>query len=207
MSEQNRPGDRPDDPSRAYDAPEPSATGSTAAGRPEDQSGQSYPPPAGYDQPPAYQQDQSYGQAPEYGQQQGYGQAPEYGQQAPYGQQPPGYGQGYPATQPRNGLGIAALVVGIFALILAIFFFPLGLLLAVVAIVLGIFAIRRVSKGQATNRGMAISGVVLGVLALIVAAALAFFVASIFERVRDCADQNLSPAQRETCIQERFENG
>jgi len=199
VSEQNRPGDRPDDPSRVYDAPEPSATGSTAAGRPEDQSGQSYGQSQGYEQPPEYgQSQQQYGQ-PAYGQ-------PAYGQPPQGYDQPQGYGQGSPTAQPRNGLGIAALVVGILALLLAVFFFPLGLLLGVVAIILGIVGMRRVSRGQATNRGMAISGVVLGVLALLVAAALALFVASIFDKVSDCADPNLSQAEQQTCIQDRFQN-
>lgn len=195
MSEQNRPGDRPDDPSRAYDAPEPSATGSTAAGRADDQSGQPYGQPQGYEQPPEYGQSQQQYAQPAYGQPpQGY-------------DQPQGYGQGSPTAQPRNGLGIAALVVGILALLLAVFFFPLGLLLGVVAIILGIVGMRRVSRGQATNRGMAISGVVLGVLALLVAAALALFVASIFDKVSDCADPNLSQAEQQTCIQDRIQNG
>ncbi|HEV8055763.1 MAG TPA: DUF4190 domain-containing protein [Nocardioidaceae bacterium] len=194
MSEQNRPGDRPDDPSRVYDAPEPSATGSTAAGKSEDQSGQSYGQSQGYEQPPEYGQSQQ-----QYGQ-------PAYGQPPQGYDQPQGYGQGSPTAQPRNGLGIAALVVGILALLLAVYFFPLGLLLGVVAIILGIVGMRRVSRGQATNRGMAISGVVLGVLALLIAAALALFVASIFDKVSDCVDPNLSQAEQQTCIQDRTQN-
>jgi hypothetical protein len=74
-------------------------------------------------------------------------------------------------TRPRNGVGAAALVVGVVSLVLAvlIIFFPLAAILGIVALILGIVGMRRASRGEATNRGQAVAGVVTGVLGLIVA--------------------------------------
>lgn len=78
------------------------------------------------------------------------------------------YGGGYPTapapTAPKNGLGIAALVVAIIGL-LSVFG---GILLGVVAIVLGFLGWGRAKRGEATNGGVAIAGIVLGVLGVIV---------------------------------------
>jgi hypothetical protein len=62
-----------------------------------------------------------------------------------------------PNAPPPNGMGIAALIVGIFALIVC--WVPaLGALLGIVAFVLGILGYRRGGNGQA------IAGIVLGAL-------------------------------------------
>jgi hypothetical protein len=73
----------------------------------------------------------------------------------------PLYGQ-----QPRNGLGKAALVCGIIAVVLSFvpglnaFSWPLGVL----AIVFGAIGWSRANKGQATNKSIAITGLVLGIV-------------------------------------------
>jgi hypothetical protein len=74
-------------------------------------------------------------------------------------------------ARPRNGLGVAALVLGVASLVAAISFvlFPLGLLGGLVAAVLGGIAVTRERTTGATNRGQAIAGIVCGVLALVVA--------------------------------------
>ena len=66
-----------------------------------------------------------------------------------------------PVGQQRNGVGIAALVVGLISLVFA------GLLLGAVAIVLGWIGLNRVKKGQATNQVMALTGVVLGMAGVV----------------------------------------
>jgi hypothetical protein len=75
------------------------------------------------------------------------------------------------SARPRNGIGAAALVVGVVSLVLAVLviFFPLAAILGIVALILGIVGMRRASRGEATNRGQAVAGVVTGVLGLIVA--------------------------------------
>lgn len=122
-----------------------------------------YPGPAGYP-PPSYPPGVypgSYPPPPESGYA-SYPPAPP----APYS----GYGAPMPAA-PRNGLGIAALIAGILSLPAAFTIFG-GFILALVAIVLGIVGHRRARSGESTNGGMAIAGVVLGVLGIVLSAAL-----------------------------------
>ncbi len=86
-----------------------------------------------------------------------------------------GYG-GYPTARPRrNGMGTAALVLGILALVLVvlIFFSPLGALLGLLAVIFGIVGILRANRGEADNRGQAVAGLVTGVVALVVGLFLA----------------------------------
>ncbi|MGW2629965.1 DUF4190 domain-containing protein [Streptomyces chattanoogensis] len=79
---------------------------------------------------------------------------------------------GAPAPQQaRNGLGVAALVLGIIGALsgipMVLFWLagPLGLL----ALIFGIVGMGRAKKGQATNKGVAVTGTILGALALILA--------------------------------------
>ena len=85
----------------------------------------------------------------------------------------PGSAQPYvapSASRPGNGMGVAALVVGVASLVAAVSFvlFPLGLLGGLVAAVLGVIAVTRGRASAATNSGPAIAGIVCGVLALVV---------------------------------------
>lgn len=74
-------------------------------------------------------------------------------------------------TQPKNGFGIAALVLGIVGIVLGlipavgIFF---AIVLGLVGIVLGVLGFLRANKGVATNKVMAIIGTVLSVIAIFV---------------------------------------
>ncbi|KUI12004.1 hypothetical protein AU193_02555 [Mycobacterium sp. GA-1285] len=91
--------------------------------------------------------------------------------QPQYGAYPGGYppppSQGYayppPASAPKNGIGIAALVVAIIAL-LSVFG---GVVLGVVAVILGFIGWGRAKRGEATNGGVAVAGIVLGFLSII----------------------------------------
>jgi membrane-bound ClpP family serine protease len=75
-----------------------------------------------------------------------------------------------PSARPGNGLGVAALVLGVASLVAAVSFvlFPLGLLGGLVAVVLGGIAVARGRTKGAANPGQAVAGIVCGVLALIV---------------------------------------
>ncbi len=101
----------------------------------------------------------------------GYGSAtPGYGN-APSGYGP-GYGQGAPiATSMRNGLGTAALILGILAVVLCWTVIG-GVVLGVVALGIGIPGRARVRHGQATNGGSAIAGIVLGAIGVVASVAL-----------------------------------
>lgn len=68
-----------------------------------------------------------------------------------------------PPPKPKNGMGIAALVFGILALLLV--WLPIvGLVLGLLAIIFGVIGRGRVRKQQATNGGVALTGLILGVL-------------------------------------------
>ena len=78
-------------------------------------------------------------------------------------------------ARPRNGLGVAALVLGVGSLVAAASFllFPLALVGGVVGAILGAVGIARASSGRATNQGQAAAGLACSVIALILAAVLA----------------------------------
>lgn len=75
------------------------------------------------------------------------------------------------SARPRNGLGVAALVLGVASLVAAFSFvlFPLALLGGLVAAVLGLIALTRGRTRGAVNPGQAAAGVICGVLALALA--------------------------------------
>jgi hypothetical protein len=128
--------------------------------------------------------------------------------------QQPYYG-GYqpPPPGPRNGLGIAALVVAILGLVFCWTVIG-GVVLGVVAVIIGIIGRGRAKRGQATNGGVAIAGVLLGVLAVIVSLVFIPIWVGVFSEVGgtdylDCvARAGSDPKAVEGCasqLQERVE--
>lgn len=85
---------------------------------------------------------------------------------APYGQP---FAPGYAA--PRNGLGTAALVVGIIGVVLSWTVYG-GIILGILAICFGSVGLGRVKRGEATNRSSAMAGLVLGIVAIALLAVL-----------------------------------
>lgn len=89
---------------------------------------------------------------------------------AGYGNQPDvGYRQ---AARPvRNGMGVAALTLGILAIVTSITVIG-GILLGIIAVVLGAVGRGRASSGEATNSGVAAAGIVTGVIGALLSIAL-----------------------------------
>lgn len=112
------------------------------------------PPPPAVPPPPPY----PYGAYPG-----GYP-APGYPTPPPYGAYPPQPLQA--KTGPSNGLGIAALVTAIIGLVL-VWSVIGGLMFGAVAIILGFIAHGRAKRGEATNGGVAVTGIVLGGIAIV----------------------------------------
>ena len=65
---------------------------------------------------------------------------------------------------PRNGMGIAALVLGILSLLTGVF----GMILGGLAIVFGSVGLGRANRGEATNKVMAGWGLGLGIAGAVV---------------------------------------
>ncbi|MFJ4848810.1 MULTISPECIES: hypothetical protein [unclassified Streptomyces] len=118
-----------------------------------------------------------WGAVPPQGQYPGYPGYPGYADYPGYPGHPayPGgpYGAwGQPA--PRNGFGVTAMVLGIIGSILGIACFGafLGLPLGLAALVFGIVGLRIVRRGEATNRGQALTGLILGIVSVVVSGAM-----------------------------------
>lgn len=111
--------------------------------------------------------------APAYG-------SPTYGAPS-YGQQPGAFGVPAGSGNPKNGFGIAALVLGILSLVTS-FSVVGGILLGLAAIVFGALGRGRANKGLANNGGMALTGLILGAVGLLVSIVFAVLVGSLLSR-------------------------
>ena len=80
------------------------------------------------------------------------------------------------AGAPKNGMGVAALVLGIIGVVLPMVFFVFSAL----ALLFGFLGLGRVKRGEATNKGVATAGVVLGVIGLVISVLLALFYLALF---------------------------
>jgi membrane-bound ClpP family serine protease len=135
---------------------------------------------------------------------------------SPYPPQPaqpgPGPAGGYQAVRGRrNGMGTAALVIGVVALVLVLLllFSPLGAFLGLLAVLFGILGLMRANRGEADNRGQAVAGLVTGGIALLLGI---FFTISIgtwfathvndFNNFGQCMDDAVGAAAREQCARQ-----
>lgn len=159
------------------------------------------PPPAapGYGPPPA---------APGYG-------APPPAAPPPYGAPPPPYGappqQGYPPApsypppaQPKNGVAIAGLVLGVSSLVL--FWVPvLDWLLALTGLILSIVGIRKAGQ-LGVGKGLAIGGLITSIVGLVAAALFSIFIVFLVNTGIDAYDQcyydGISQQELDRCMNE-----
>lgn len=100
----------------------------------------------------------------------------------PPGYPPPSYGLA-PPVAPKNGFGVAALVLAVVGLLgVATVFAPIAL--GVIAVILGAVGRGRAKRGIADNGGVAIAGIVLGALAIVVGAAFIAIWTTVWQDVR-----------------------
>jgi hypothetical protein len=112
-------------------------------------------------------------------------------------------------SRAHNGLGVAALVIGVASLVAGISFvlFPLALLGGLVGVIIAIVALSGGKARGATNAGQAIAGLICSVLALIIAIDLSVHVGtwaarntSVFTRFDKCVAQAGNRSEVATCI-------
>ncbi|EEI16756.1 DUF4190 domain-containing protein [Corynebacterium lipophiloflavum] len=122
----------------------------------------------------------------------------------------PGYGNAAPQ---QNGLALAALIVGIIAL-LGIVFVPVAFLGGIVAIVLGALGLRKAKAMQpgAQRRGMAIAGIVMGAIALLLSIAFIALIGVGFSQfmnsgvAEQCQHLSEDAAAYQQCVTDFLEN-
>jgi hypothetical protein len=109
----------------------------------------------------------------------------------------------------RNGLGVAALVIGVASLVAGLSFvlFPLALLGGLVGLIIAIVALAGGKARGATNSGQAIAGLICSILALIIAIDLSVHVGtwaarntSVFTRFDKCVAQAHNRPAVANCI-------
>lgn len=105
---------------------------------------------------------------PAYGTYQG---GPQYGypaqQQMPYGGAPQYGWPGAAPMQPSNGIGVAGMVTGIVAAVLCLMW-PLAIITGILGIVFGVIGRGKARRGEATNAGQALTGIICGSVGLVV---------------------------------------
>ncbi|AXE88977.1 DUF4190 domain-containing protein [Streptomyces sp. Go-475] len=80
-----------------------------------------------------------------------------------------GAGYGWPGMQPapQNGMGIAAMVLGIISCTLFCLYGVVSLVTGILAVVFGIKGRKRAEAGVATNHGQAQAGLIMGIIGII----------------------------------------
>ncbi|MDT0609542.1 DUF4190 domain-containing protein [Streptomyces lancefieldiae] len=88
----------------------------------------------------------------------------------------PGYPQGYGwsgiAMPPQNGMGTAAMVLGILACCLFCLYGVVSVVLGILAVVFGVKGRRKAERGEAANHGQAQAGFVMGIIGIVLGIAV-----------------------------------
>ena len=144
-----------------------------------------------------------YGQAQSAQQQYGYGQDASYQaqpadynyQQNSYQQQPQqdayGYGQpaGYPyaapVTKKAPGMALAAMILGIAAVLTG--FVVFGILLGIAAIILGALSLKK-TKDVGAGKAFALTGIITGAVSVLISISMLFVYISFFQTTEKCLE-------------------
>ncbi len=151
-------------------------------------------------------------QAPHYEQNSAQGSATNQQYSAPsYNQNQQGGYQNYQMNTAKpegHGMGLAAMIVGIVGLLTCWLF--IGGIAGIVAVVLGIIALRKLKKTPGAKKGMAITGIVTGTLAivgtLIVTIAAVLLGGITAEAIDHCKEFENDSTAYQKCVEDYVEN-
>jgi hypothetical protein len=144
----------------------------------------------GFDGVPADQPPPGYGPPP---QQPGYGPAP--------------YGYPYPAPypmampqQPRSNMALTGMILGIVGLCTSVLY--VGGVIGIVGLIFSIIGIRAVNRAGLAGKGMAITGLITSIIAIIVNAIEIAVIIWVVHTFNGCSqyDPNAQPTQYQQCV-------
>ena len=113
-----------------------------------------------------------------------------------------GYPYAYPAMPPMplpNGMAITGMVLGIVGAVTAIFY--LGGVIGVVGLIFSIIALRAIGRGTAGGRGMAITGLVTSIIAILITTAETILLVWFVSTASSCTQYDTNSTQYSQCVQ------
>lgn len=146
---------------------------------------------ASYQAQPAQQNQYGYGQDASYQaqpadynyQQNSYQQQP---QQDAYGYgQPAGYPYAAPVTKKAPGMALAAMILGIAAVLTG--FVVFGILLGIAAIILGALSLKK-TKDVGAGKAFALTGIITGAVSVLISISMLFVYISFFQTTEKCLE-------------------
>ena len=146
---------------------------------------------ASYQTQPAQQNQYGYGQEASYQaqpadynyQQNSYQQQP---QQDAYGYgQPAGYPYAAPVTKKAPGMALAAMILGIAAVLTG--FLVFGILLGIAAIILGALSLKK-TKEVGAGKAFALTGIITGAVSVLISICMLFVYISFFQTAEKCLE-------------------
>ena len=165
------------------------ASAQNAYGQAQQQYG--YGQDASYQAQPAQQNQYGYGQEASYQaqpadynyQQNSYQQQP---QQDAYGYgQPAGYPYAAPVTKKAPGMALAAMILGIAAVLTG--FLVFGILLGIAAIILGALSLKK-TKEVGAGKAFALAGIITGAVSVLISICMLFVYISFFQTAEKCLE-------------------
>lgn len=131
-----------------------------------------------------YGQDASYQAQPaDYNYQQNSYQQP---QQDAYGYgQPAGYPYAAPVTKKAPGMALAAMILGIAAVLTG--FLVFGILLGIAAIILGALSLKK-TKDVGAGKAFALTGIITGAVSVLISISMLFVYISFFQTTEKCLE-------------------
>ncbi|MBA2809316.1 DUF4190 domain-containing protein [Streptomyces sp. KM273126] len=98
----------------------------------------------------------------------------------------PGYGWSGMPLAPSNGMGIASLTLGIIAAV-GFCMWPLSIVLGVLGVIFGVIGRAKAGRGEATNPGQALAGIICGAAGIVLGALVFVLIVAVSDDSADGA--------------------